>query len=120
MKLIPSSVRIFAAAFVFGASVTLFPSAAFAQGTIAGQVTDSTGALLPGATVEAGSPALIEGARSTVTDGQGRYQIPDLRPGTYKVTYSLAGFRTTVREGIELTAGFTASVNIQMSVGAVE
>lgn len=104
---------------VLGVSL-LVPSIAHAQGTIAGLVTDTTGAILPGATVEASSPALIEGTRSTVTDGQGRYQIPDLRPGTYRVTYTLTGFRTVVREGIELTAGFTASINIQLSVGAVE
>ena len=117
MKPIPSSL---VTALMFGVCLILFPSAVFAQGAIAGQVTDQSGSVMPGVTVEASSPALIEGARSTVTDGQGRYQIPDLRPGTYKVTYSLAGFRTIVREGIELTAGFTASVNIQMAVGAVE
>ena len=66
------------------------------------------------------SPALIEGARTTVTDDQGRYQITGLRPGAYKVTFSLPGFRTIIREGIELTAGFTATVSPQMAVGAVE
>jgi hypothetical protein len=106
-------------ALLFGISVTLCPSTALAQGVIAGQVTDSTGAILPGVTVEAGSPVLIEGSRVAVTDGQGRYQIADLRPGTYKVTFALPGFRTIVREGIELTAGFTATVNTQMAVGAV-
>src|SRR5687767_8607527 len=112
MKLIPSSASILGTALVLGGF--LLPSAALAQGTIAGQVTDTTGAILPGATVEASSPALIEGVRTTVTDGQGRFQIPDLRPGTYKVTFGLTGFRTVIREGIELTAGFTASVNIQL------
>ena len=96
------------------------PSIVRAQGTIAGQVTDTTGSVVPGVTVEATSPALIEGARSTVSDGQGRYQISALRPGNYKVTFALTGFRTVVREGIELTAGFTATVNIQMPLGAVE
>jgi hypothetical protein len=117
MKPMPSSVVV---ALVFGLCLTLFPSAALAQGTIAGQVTDQSGSVMPGVTVEATSPALIEGARSTVSDSQGRYQIPDLRPGTYKVTFTLPGFRTVLREPIELTAGFTASVNIQMAVGAVE
>jgi len=118
MKLIPFVPTRFIA-LVFGMAL-LLPSAAAAQGTIAGQVTDSTGSVMPGVSVEASSPVLIEGARSTVSDGQGRYQIPNLRPGTYKVTFTLAGFRTVAREGIELTAGFVASVNIQMSVGAVE
>src|SRR5262245_15113540 len=105
---------------LFGACLTIFPTAVFAQGTVAGLVTDATGSIVPGVTVEAASPALIEGARSAVTNGQGRYQISDLRPGTYKITFSLVGFRTVVREGIELTAGFTATVNAQMAVGAVE
>ena len=90
MKQIPSSTP-FAAMLVLGVCLILFPSAALAQGTIAGQVTDSSSAILPGVTVEAISPALIEGARATVTDGQGRYQITDLRPGTYKVTFTVAG-----------------------------
>ena len=104
---------------LLGACLVLFPSALRAQGTISGQVSDATGSIVPGVTVEAASSALIEGARSAVTDGQGRYQIPNLRPGNYKVTFSLAGFRTVVREGIALTAGFTATVNVQMAVGAV-
>ena len=106
--------------FLLAACLVLLPSVVRAQGTIAGQISDSTGSILPGVTVEASSEVLIEGARSTVTDGQGRYQITALRPGTYKVTYSLTGFRTVLREGIELTAGFTATVNIQLAVGAVE
>ncbi|MBI4477374.1 MAG: TonB-dependent receptor [Acidobacteria bacterium] len=105
---------------VFGACLILFPATLQAQGTIAGQVTDSSGSVVPGVTIEASSPALIEGARTTVTDTQGRYQIADLRPGTYKVTFTLAGFRTVVREGIELTAGFTATLNTQMAVGTIE
>jgi hypothetical protein len=105
---------------VLSASLVLFPSTALAQATIAGQITDATRSVVPGVVVEASSPALIEGTRSTVADGQGRYQISDLRPGTYKVSFSLVGFRTVVREGIELTAGFTATLNTQMAVGAVE
>ena len=100
--------------------ILLLPTAAFAQGSIAGQVTDTSGAIVPGVTVEATSPALIEGTRTATTDDQGRYQITALRPGSYKVTFSLPGFRTVVREGIELTAGFIATVSPQMAVGAVE
>ena len=97
-------------------------SGAFAQQAsgIAGLVRDTSGAVLPGVTVEAASPALIEKVRSGVTDGQGRYNITDLRPGTYLVTFTLAGFNTSRREGIQLTAGFTATVNVDMQVGAVE
>jgi hypothetical protein len=76
--------------------------------------------VLPGVTVEASSPALIEKVRTVVSDGEGRYNIIDLRPGTYSVTFTLPGFRTFRRDGIELTAGFTATVGADMSVGAVE
>ena len=86
---------------------------------IAGLVKDTSGAVLPGVTVEASSPALIEKVRTAVTDGQGRYNLVDLRPGSYVVTFSLAGFSTVKREGIVLTAGFTATVNADMQVGSV-
>src|SRR5207253_4202288 len=100
----------------------LAPMAAWAQvptGTIAGAVTDTTGAVLPGVTVEAASPALIERVRSVVTDGQGRYQIVDLRPGTYTVMFTLVGFSSARRDGVELTAGFTAAINQQLRVGEI-
>lgn len=87
---------------------------------IVGVVRDESGGVLPGVTVEAASPALIEKVRSAVSDGDGRYNIVDLRPGTYVVTFSLAGFSTIRREGIVLTAGFTATVNGDMKVGALE
>jgi hypothetical protein len=96
------------------------PATAFAQSSIAGRVTDNTGGVLPGVTVEAASPALIEGTRSAVSDGSGQYQIVDLRPGLYKLTFSLAGFSTQVREELQLTADFAMTINIVMSVGAVE
>jgi hypothetical protein len=98
------------------------PHAAWAQQAsgIAGVARDATGAVLPGVTVEASSPALIEKVRSVVTDGEGRYNIVDLRPGTYTVTFTLAGFNTFRREGVELTAGFTANVNAELRVGALE
>jgi hypothetical protein len=98
----------------------LWPASAFAQSAIAGQVRDNTGAVLPGVTVEAASPALIEGRRIAVTDGQGRYSIVDLRPGTYSVTFMLTGFSTLVRQGIDLPSGFTATVDVQLNVGALQ
>jgi hypothetical protein len=101
----------------------LIPTLASAQGqtgTIAGAVKDSTGAVLPGVTVEVSSPALIEKTRDAVTDGEGAYKIINLRPGTYRVTFTLGGFSTVQREGIELTASFTATINAEMKVGSVE
>ena len=87
------------------------PAWAVAQqaGGIAGAVRDTSGAVLPGVTVEAASPALIEKVRSAVTDTEGRYNIVDLRPGVYKVTVSLAGFRTAILEDINLPANFSAT-----------
>src|SRR4029453_7165884 len=81
------------------------------SGTIAGGVRDEGGGVLPGVTVEAASPALIERTRTSVTDGEGRYRIVDLRPGTYSVTFTLQGFRTVRPEGIEMSPGFVATVN---------
>lgn len=97
-----------------------FASAQTQSGTIAGSIKDATGAVLPGVTVEAASPALLEKVRSTITDSQGEYKIVDLRPGVYSVTFTLTGFATVVREGIELTTGTTANVSIEMRVGGVE
>jgi hypothetical protein len=107
---------------VFG--LLVFRGATWAQsstsGAIAGTVRDTTGAVLPGVTVEASSPALIEKVRTVVSDAQGNYKIVDLRPGTYAITFSLAGFSTFKREAIELTTGFTATANADMKVGALE
>ena len=100
--------------------VVVLPAAASAQSSIAGVVRDESGAVLPGATVEAASPALIEKVRAAVTDGQGVYRIVDLRPGPYTVTFTLPGFNTLRRDGIELRAEFTATVDAQLSVGALE
>lgn len=100
--------------------ILLAPLCVFAQSAISGEVTDMSGAVLPGVTVEAASPALIERVRSVVTDGQGRYSVVDLRPGSYTVTFTLPGFRAIVRDGIELPANFVATVNVKMEVGGVE
>src|SRR5438093_13576272 len=94
--------------------------AAYGQASIVGTVKDSSGALLPGVTVEASSPALIEKVRSAVTDGSGQYRIENLRPGVYNVTFTLPGFSTVKREAIELEGSFVASVNADMRIGAVE
>ena len=102
------------------ASLVLVPAAAYAQASVAGVVRDTTGAVLPGVTVEAASPALIEKVRSVVTDGTGQFKIVDLRPGTYSVTFTLPGFNTFKRDGIELAGTFTATVNADMRVGSLE
>ena len=104
------------------AGLLLLPGAAQAQtpSSIAGMVADATGGVLPGVTVEASSPALIERVRTAVTDGQGLFRIIDLRPGTYTVTFTLPGFSTVIREGIVLTSDFTAQINAQLTVGNVE
>jgi hypothetical protein len=92
---------------------------AWAQSTIAGTVRDSSGALLPGVTIEVSSPALIEGSRAAVANESGQYRIIDLRPGIYTLTFSLTGFNTVKRE-LELSANFTATIDTQLSVGALE
>jgi hypothetical protein len=102
------------------ASLLLLPAIASAQSAIVGLLTDDSGAVLPGVTVEATSPVMIEGSRSAVTDGQGRYRIPELRPGTYKLTFALPGFGTVVRDGVTLPAAFVATVNAEMKVGSLE
>ena len=96
------------------------PGLVYGQASIAGTVRDVSGAVLPGVTVEAASPALIEKARSVTTDGSGQYRIENLRPGVYSVTFGLAGFSGVKREGIELSGTFVATVNAEMRVGAVE
>ena len=102
-------------------SACLFPAPAFAQdGSITGAVKDSSGAVLPGVTIEAASPVLIEKVRSVTTDAGGLYRITNLRPGTYTVAFMLPGFGSVKREGIELTTGFTATINAEMKVGSVQ
>jgi hypothetical protein len=98
----------------------LVPSVVYAQASIAGVVKDASGGVLPGVTVEAASPALIEKVRSVVTDASGQYRIVDLRPGTYSVTFTLTGFSVVKREGIELSGSFTATINADLKVGGLE
>ena len=105
---------------VVALALLLLPSAAYAQAAITGVVKDASGGVLPGATVEAASPVLIEKTRSVVTDATGQYRIVDLRPGTYVVTVSLQGFNTLKREGIELSGNFVATVNVDLRVGTLE
>jgi Carboxypeptidase regulatory-like domain len=106
--------------FVGAFLLLLVPNVARAQSAIAGVVKDTSGAVMPGVTVEVASPALIEQTRSAVTDTQGQYKILDLRPGTYTVTFTLPGFATVKRDGVELPANFTAPVNAELRVGALE
>ena len=100
--------------------VLLLPVVASAQAAISGVVKDASGAVLPGVTVEASSPALIEKVRTTVTDGTGQYAIPDLRPGVYSVKFTLTGFATVERDGVALSGTFTARINADMRVGGLE
>ena len=106
---------------VIGA-ITTVPALAFAQanGTVAGTVRDSSGAVLPGVTIEAASPALIEKVRTAVSGGNGQYTVTNLPPGTYVVSFTLPGFATVRREGVEVSVNFTTTINADLRVGAVE
>jgi hypothetical protein len=113
--------RMFARLTFTAALLILLPTAARAQtSAIGGVVRDTSGAVLPGVTVEAASPALIEKVRSAVTDSSGQYKITTLRPGSYTITFTLPGFSVVKRENIELTSDFTATINADLKVGAVE
>ena len=111
-------------AFAVMAAVLVLPGVVSAQsstsGAIAGTVTDATGGVLPGVTVEASSPVLIEGTRAVVTDAQGKYNIVNLKPGTYSVTFSLTGFSVVKRDGLALSAGFTAPISVELKVGSLQ
>ena len=106
--------------FLVLASLVLVPALAHAQSVFTGTVKDTSGAVMPGVTVEAASPTLIEGVKSAITDENGSYRIGDLRPGTYKLTYTLPGFNTVIRDGVELQGNFTATINIDLSVGTLQ
>src|SRR5262252_9452779 len=95
------------------------PISTFAQATLAGVVKDSSGAVLPGVTVEAASPALIEKSRSAVTDGTGQYRLTELPPGAYLVTFSLSGFSTVRRENVDVTGAGVITINADLKVGSV-
>ena len=103
---------------VLFACMVLLPTLAHAQATLSGVVKDSSGGVLPGVTVEASSPVLIEKVRSSVTDGNGRYQIVDLRPGIYTVTFTLSNFGVIKREGVQLTGFVTTIADAELKVGA--
>src|SRR5262245_1814357 len=96
------------------------PAAAYAQASFSGIVRDTSGAVLPGVTVEASSPVLIEKNRSATTDGEGRYIIQDLRPGTYRVAFTLPGFKTVVRDGLEILGTSVVNITGDMAIGTVE
>jgi len=110
----------FAKRFVLFACVVIAPTTLYAQGSIVGTVKDASGAVLPGVTVEAASPALIEKVRTALTDATGQYRIENLQPGPYSVTFTLPGFSVVKREGVELTGSFVAAVNAELRVGALE
>src|SRR5665213_2517772 len=106
---------------VSASAMIVFPALGLAQfGSIAGVVRDNSGAVLPNVTVEAASPALIEKSRTAVSDGSGQYRVEQLRPGTYTVTFTLSGFSTFRRDGIEISENFTAPINATLNVGAVK
>jgi carboxypeptidase family protein len=100
--------------------IALFPAIASAQTTIAGTIRDASGAVLPGVTVEAASPVLIEKIRSATSDGTGQYRITELLPGTYTVTISLPGFTTVKREGVEVTGVGVITINADLKVGDLQ
>jgi hypothetical protein len=100
--------------------VLCIPAVAVAQSQITGVVKDESGGVLPGVSVEAASPVLIEKIKTAVTDADGRYRIVDLRPGVYKITFTLSGFSTLGKEGVELPSNFTSTINVELKVGALE
>jgi hypothetical protein len=106
-------------AYAVALTVMCVHGTAFAQATLTGVVTDASGAILPGVTVETASPALIERTRTTVTDGGGRYRIIDLPAGVYELTFTLPSFTTVKRGGVELEGTFIGTINIQMTVGGI-
>ena len=100
--------------------IVILPSAASAQSAIVGVVKDTSGAAMPGVTIEASSDVLIEKVKAATSDGDGSYRIADLRPGVYSVTFTLPGFKTYRRDGLQLPSEFTATVNAELGVGSLE
>jgi Carboxypeptidase regulatory-like domain len=117
MSGVPSRGRQCCFMLAFLAVAVLIPSIGSAQATLAGVVKDSSGAVLPGVTVETSSPVLIEKTRTATTDGTGQYQIVDLRPGSYEITFSLSGFRSVTREGVDISGAGVITINADLSVG---
>jgi len=103
----------------FSATVFAQGGGASSTGTIQGRVSDAQGAVLPGVTVTATSPALIQ-PQTTVTSETGNYRFPAVPPGTYSVSYELAGFNTLKRDGISITLGFTAQVNVELALATLQ
>ena len=116
MRVIARAVTLIACAVI----IVGLPSPAQAQSAITGIVKDTSGAAMPGVIVEASSDVLIEKIKSTITDGDGAYRIADLRPGVYSVTFTLTGFKTYRRDDLQLPAEFTATVNAELGIGALE
>src|SRR5689334_12918898 len=112
--------RVLLGTFGLMALTCLLPATVWAQATIAGAVTDNTGGVVPGVTVEASSDALIEKVRTATTDGNGRYRIENLRPGEYTVTFTLSGFSTLKREKLNVSGSGVTSVDAEMKVGGVQ
>ncbi|HEY6509042.1 MAG TPA: carboxypeptidase-like regulatory domain-containing protein, partial [Vicinamibacterales bacterium] len=102
------------------ALLALAPTVVWAQASVTGTVRDTSGGVLPGVTVEAASGALIEKTRAAVSSASGQFRITDLPSGTYRVTFTLPGFATIQRDGIELAGSFTATINVEMRVGGLE
>src|SRR5688572_697703 len=105
---------------LFILAVLLLPASVFAQASVTGTVRDASGGVLPGVTVEASSPALIEKVRTAVTDDTGQYRIIDLRAGTYTLSFSLPGFTLVRRENIALSGSQPLTIPIEMRVGAIQ
>src|SRR5690349_18434721 len=106
---------------LIGIAAILLPAVALAQeGQIAGTVRDTSGGVIPGVTVEATSPALIEKIRTTTSDANGQYRLTNLPVGTYTVTFTLSGFQSQRHDNVQLTSGFTAPVNAAMGVGGLQ
>jgi hypothetical protein len=116
------ALRQYAPALLLGLGMLAVPCVSVAQvlGTVAGTAKDASGGVLPGVTVEVASPALIEKIRTAVTDGAGQYRIINLPPGVYSVTFSLTGFSTVKREGVEVRPNFTSNIDGELRIGAVQ
>jgi outer membrane receptor protein involved in Fe transport len=114
------TMRAIARCFLLFGLVAVVPGVAAAQATLAGEVKDTTGAVLPGVTVEAASPALTGKVRTAVTDGSGRYRLESLPPGSYTVTFSLSGFAPEKREGLSVSGSGVITVDVVLTVGVAE